>query len=303
MWRDAGADGDDGMAAVSAGRGAGSPRFVIGLGTQRSGTSWIADFLAAHPDIGFSPVKELHFFDSIYSPVNRGALRERDRLRRHLTAIWRAPGRSLARRLLLLRRYLGVLRYRPESYRGFLAAAAGARPIGGEFTPAYATLPVEGLMALDDLLDRPACLIILRDPVDRFLSQIDHSLRGRPLPADPLDLLDEPAFAARCDYAGALERIGLVIPPDRLHVMFFETLFDPERHAGECARLCRFLGIAEMVSQPARRVNAGQRAARPSVDRAAAAARLKPQYDWAIARFGEAVPEAWRRSLAASATN
>jgi hypothetical protein len=289
------------MAVVSAIRAVAAPRLVIGLGTQRSGTSWVADYRAAHPEIGFSPIKETHFFDSIHSPVNRDALRERERLRRHLPAIWRAPGRSISQRLTLLRRYVGMLRYRPESYRAFLTTAAAGLPVGGEFTPAYATLPEEGLAALDALLDRPKYLIVFRDPVSRFLSQIDHSLRGRPLVGDPVALLDEPAFAARCDYAGAMARIDAVIPPERLHVMFFETLFDPDRHADECARLCRFVGVGDSPGLPSRRVNAGRRAARPTVDRSAVAARLRPQYEWALGRFGDAVPPEWRRSLAAGA--
>lgn len=42
-----------------------SETFIIGIGAQRSGTTWISRYLDKHPEVAFSPIKELHVFDSL----------------------------------------------------------------------------------------------------------------------------------------------------------------------------------------------------------------------------------------------
>lgn len=274
-------------------------RFFVGVDTQKSGTSWISDYLAGHPEIGFSPIKEVHFFDSIHSEVNRDALRDRGRLRRHLHSLWAAKGFGPADRARLALRYMGVLRYRPDSYRAFMALAARGR-LGGEFTPGYATLPEAGFAAIEATLSRPRYLAVFRNPADRFWSQVGHNAPGgTPDPAvDPLALLDAPDYAVRSDYAGFLDRLGRVVEPERIHVMFFEHLFDPARHDAECARLCAFLGVARAPSVMARRVNEARAPRSVAWDRPAVVARLRPQYEAFAARFGAQLPQGWLRDLA-----
>ena len=42
--------------------------FVIGVGAQKAGTTWLFEYLGQHPDVAMSPIKELHFFDVIHRP-------------------------------------------------------------------------------------------------------------------------------------------------------------------------------------------------------------------------------------------
>ncbi|MDY6993754.1 MAG: sulfotransferase [Pseudomonadota bacterium] len=37
----------------------------IGIGAQRSGTTWVANVMSLHPEIWVPPLKELHYFDSV----------------------------------------------------------------------------------------------------------------------------------------------------------------------------------------------------------------------------------------------
>jgi hypothetical protein len=46
--------------------GKNTPPFFVGIGAQRSGTSWLFSCLNEHPEI-FMPRKEMHFFDNDYS--------------------------------------------------------------------------------------------------------------------------------------------------------------------------------------------------------------------------------------------
>ena len=39
--------------------------FFVGIGAQKSGTTWLARMLAGHPDVFVTPVKEIHYFDHV----------------------------------------------------------------------------------------------------------------------------------------------------------------------------------------------------------------------------------------------
>ena len=36
--------------------------FSVGIGAQNAGTSWLAEYLDGHAQVGFSPIKELQYF-------------------------------------------------------------------------------------------------------------------------------------------------------------------------------------------------------------------------------------------------
>ena len=116
----------------------GPPDF-IGVGTQRSGTTWWFETLLGHPQIRGprNGLKEQHFFDHF--------------CRRPLT------GRDIAR-------YHGRFPRRPGQ-------------LGGEWTPRYmfdfATPRLIGRAAPEAKL-----LIMLRDPIERFCSGVPHRLSG-----------------------------------------------------------------------------------------------------------------------------
>lgn len=272
-------------------------RFFLGVGAQKSGTSWVADYLSAHPEVGVSPIKEIHFFDSRFGAVNRGAIREPKRVRRHLSQLLGAERLPLSRRLALLGPYLGMLAYREDAYRRFLDRVGRGKAVAGEFTPAYSTLPDEAFERIERLLEKPRYVFVMRNPADRFVSQIRHLNRQR-LEGDLVARLADPSYAARSDYAGLLDRLDRKASPERVHVMFYEHLFAPDRHDEECARLCAFLGVAARRGDRRRQVNAPRTpGARTAWDRDAVVRALRPQYEAMAARFGDALPSSWLGDL------
>ena len=42
------------------------PQFFLGIGAQKAGTTWLGVYFARHPEVYFSPIKELHFFDAMH---------------------------------------------------------------------------------------------------------------------------------------------------------------------------------------------------------------------------------------------
>lgn len=165
------------------------PPDVVGVGVQRSGTTWWFELIASHP--GFqhaaeSP-KEVHFFDRfVDEPAPPGLA---DDYARHFP---RPPG-SLA----------------------------------GEWTPRY-MFDFWAPALLSRCAPEASLLVSLRDPVQRYLSGMAahlESARRRGRRSDPM----APGLhVARSLYAGQLERLLRYFPREQILVLQFERcLADP----------------------------------------------------------------------------
>lgn len=50
--------------------------FILGIGSQRAGSTFIAKLLNQHPEIAIHPLKELHYFDTMFGLRNDNVLKE-----------------------------------------------------------------------------------------------------------------------------------------------------------------------------------------------------------------------------------
>jgi hypothetical protein len=91
-------------------------------------------------------------------------------------------------------------------------------------------------------------IFVLRDPIDRVLSQAKWGLalrRSRPVQEVPdaefMAYIDRPGSLLRSSYLRTLELWGEFFPQDRFQVLFYEDLMaDPGEFLN---RICRFLGV------------------------------------------------------------
>ncbi|MDZ7673846.1 MAG: sulfotransferase [Acidimicrobiales bacterium] len=175
-----------------------APPDFVGVGVMKAGTSWWYQLIVDHPEVGDVGGRPKEVhFFDRYGGVSFG---DEDAARYH--------------------------RYFPRP----------GGTIAGEWTPRYSfdfwTAP---------LLARAApevkCLLMLRDPVERFLSGLTQELgRGQRL---SLRMLNE--HFLRGLYAPQLRRLQAVIPPERLLVLQYEQcVADP---VAELARTYEFLGV------------------------------------------------------------
>lgn len=102
----------------------------VGIGAQRSGTTWFTDLLCTHPDVGLARQgrKETHFFD------------------RFLCDAWTERDRA--------------------AYRALFPRARAP----GEFTPAYLRSVWVAPLLRDACSAETRLIVVLRDPIDRFRS-------------------------------------------------------------------------------------------------------------------------------------
>jgi len=284
-----------------------APVLMFGLGATRTGTSWLNDYLTRHPQCSLREIKEAHYFDAIERGTVDFQLRQLAERRETLVARRAEPGKAadrarLERRIAAHDELMALLAGRTwndAAYMAYLTRNAGRARLVGDITPAYALLSVETLRRMAGLAEQVRFVYILRDPVQRLWSNIRQTLPMRVAARnDPgrtaLRIFDrwaeggEPELAVRCDYSGALERMGRAIPAGNLLVLFYETLFRPDT----LTQLCDFLGIRTLAGNTERRVHASEPLPLDPARLQLARDRLAPQYDFVRDRFG-ILPPGW----------
>lgn len=285
----------------------GEPTLLLCVGATKAGTSWLNEYLAAHPDCHLRTVKELHYFDAY--DFDRQAP-QIEQLETQAEMFERRLARAEPERRTLLaakardRRELAALIAREEddlAYIDYLSSGRWTRPLVADMTPAYSLLSVERLRRMAALLPDVRFLYILRDPVARLWSHVRMMARrrGAAEAGRAAKILHntirgaETEIIKRSDYRGALERLWAAVDPARLMVMFYEDMMT----LPGMRRICAFLGIAPVEPDLATRVHEGPvlRLEADQADRARA--WLAPQYEFVAERLGP-VPEAWQAARA-----
>lgn len=279
------------------------------IGAQKAGTTWLHAQLQKRDEVYFAR-KEFHYWDVVRSPFIE------------LRALPLGPMLPLLRRLRgrtgdrigalhpkLRKMVLGwqMILSSPNDHDAYLQALTLGRrgqKVIGDVTPAYTLLGSRSFAEMAALHPNSRFIFIMRDPVDRLWSGVRH--RTRPWYGDPKGgsqiALD--AFAAaiedpfnsdlrRSDCARTITELDAAVPADRILYLFYETLFQEET----IQRIAAFLGIAPFAADFAERTHEGVTyEERPSPEQMARArAALAPSYDLVFERFGDAVPDKWRR--------
>lgn len=222
------------------------PTFLLGVGAQKAGTTWLHKYLAASPQMARGYRKEYHVFDSsdLSDEPWRGrnldmAQAELDKLR----AREAADPAHLHRAAMIAD---------PEFYFDYFTGLVRSRPrfrLTADVTPEYADLSAERFASIRDGFARrrvrTVSVFLMRDPVDRIWSQIRMQEGRRParfdVPADQMveRLYDDPNYERFTRYERTLTRLEKVWERDELHYGLYEDLFREE----EVRAICALVGI------------------------------------------------------------
>lgn len=193
------------------------PNFLV-IGAQKSGTTWLYNFLAEHPDIYVPETrKELMFFDQ----------------KRNFRA-------------------MGV-----SGYQEYFSSVTNESAIG-EVTPGYLWCAREHtdwfkmpefryntpLRVQNHLGSDIKLIAILRNPIDRALSGfLHHRKRKRLTSRDTLDeQIGKMGIVHMGFYASHLARWNMFFPVEQFYITTYDKLFsDPD----VCTEILRFLGVDE----------------------------------------------------------
>lgn len=287
--------------------------FVIGA--QKAGTTWLSHYLKAHPDISVPEWKEHDYWNMVEGRPEPSRMLKRQAERRTHESPMRRLGALLpftlhAKRQRAITLALRAVETPYPPYSAYadviLENVTHKTRAAGEICPEYAVLQSETYARMAALSPNVRFIFLMRDPVARFISGAQHTIRksfGKA--AETTEQVSEalrrfasdPAsrHLALSRYDRTIEALESAVPSSRILYLFFEELFDQKK----VRRLCDFLGISFVQGDVDRRANsAGARVEIAPEDRKLIAGALSPTYAFMRARYADKLPERWAESEA-----
>jgi len=264
------------------------PLFVLGVGAQKAGTSFLYKLLQSADQVRLSELKEMHVFDRAFLPA--AVVQEwsrmprlsmfRQALRQEATA-WRRSLPNPARMAGNFEKYVMYFRRLSEG----VAAT-------GEITPSYAMLEADHFRQIRDLLSPHfdmRIIFFMRDPIDRMFSQMKmHQTLGTIPSAEIAFARDfsRPFVERRTRYENTIRALEGAFPKEQIHYGLYESFF-LEKNTGA---LKEFLGLEIPDTKFGTRVNASYEGRIANTDDIA---RVRSYFDetyrFCAARFGDGV--------------
>lgn len=274
---------------------------LIGVGAQKAGTTWIADYLSKHPQFTISPGKELHYFDGNYSQQNRGAMRQRYWLKKTIRTHLPLLAKQWSQAPAFVALYLGMLAGRDASYVSYLRRLEAVTGYGGEITPCYSILDKAGFAQIRKAVPDARILFIMRNPADRLWSQLRfiETVNRESAVDQALDVLaNDNRFRLRSRYRDTMNSLREVFNEEQLLFLFYEDLFS-EKGEDVVRTLCAFIGINFVEPDLGRQVNVSRAISLNSAERLRLVEALAHEYRAAQEIFGAALPASWQADLEA----
>lgn len=229
--------------------GAGRPRktFLLGVGCQKGGTTWLHHYLRGSPQMEQGYRKEYHVFDSRDLPSEEWM---RDRILGMADDELQKARRGEPADPVQLHR--ASMYVDPEFYYDYFAGLLRSRPrirLTADITPDYAMLSADRMRNIRTSFEarrvRTVAAFLMRDPVERVWSQIRMQQKRRPerFPASAEEMVarlyDEPMYEMRTRYDTTIATVDSVFDEDEVYYGFYETLFSDD----EVRKVCALTGI------------------------------------------------------------
>ena len=217
------------------------PTFVLGLGAQKAGTSWLHGYLKQSQRANMGKLKEYHIWDALWiEEFKEGRVTEKRQKK----------GKGKKKHNLRFR-----LQKKPANYAAYFHRQVSQdRPITGDISPSYSGLTSEHLARIKTLMENAGFAVkvvfLMRDPVDRCWSE-NRMQMGRQQHRRGLTFTQAEADARflklytaerthlRTNYNKTVDSIERVFSPQDTYFGFYEDMFTPDR----IRALSDFLGV------------------------------------------------------------
>ena len=286
--------------------------FILGVGAQKAGTSWLHDHLSSHSSVSASYYKELHFFDAMKNKDWFGAFDDvfvRDAI--FGLSRWNDP--KFDRRVTAdaLTRVAAI--QNPTRYFSIFKSNLSKETTHFiDTTPSYSTLDADSFKFVRSFVLSHCSAIrvvfLMRDPVERLISAIAHMHRPKPFlghihqlrslakrlrerSPSLQEILEDQKVMARGRYDLTVSALLASFEPDELYFGFYETLFSSE----EMSNIEKFLGLPAKSPDIERTINVSRGHFVPNNDEIENLRHiLDPVYRYCRTTFGSTIPATWR---------
>ena len=273
------------------------PSFILGVGAQKAGTTWLHQELSRCSSVNLGFCKEYKAFPSIKPEAPNTQWPWPPRLPRFDPKRFAQLPPTDQHQWMRTdpRAYLHYFRTLVQGDAKLLAT--------GDISPHYGELSARQFQQIRRLLKRGGfnvkVILLLRDPVERVWSQLRMLRRQNRFPdlcgyrgeETALALLHHhPRFAAKTRYHHTLDQLERVFSADQVHIDFYERLFTSDAHQ----RLATFLELDLPDAEFHTRVNASPKTIDicPKLQQTVALA-YRDVYAAMVDRFGETVLDLW----------
>jgi Sulfotransferase family len=282
-----------------------SKTLLIGVGAQKAATTWLATYLASHPEVYVPEIKELHYFDYRFGPEFVPRKQLQARFSRRMENLTRANERDgglnqeVAVQLEMANDRLAM--FQGEiGYMDFFRKRVGEQKVFGEITPGYQMLDASIFGMMNEMHPQVRFIFIMRDPIDRTWSQyrmvqmVERKVGQPGRRMDFTEALSHRLLVPRTDYKRTIEELEKAVPKERIHYLFYEDMFTPEA----MKEVTAFLGVKEWPAKFAEKSNTGPEVAIDPDHAKAAFQRFRYVYDFVADRFDGRLPQHWRETMA-----
>lgn len=199
--------------------------FVLGVGAQKAGTTWLHEYLNSYACADFGMHKEYHVWDAVFSELCTEFKVTPEMLITPVNAGSAACDPNVLR--YAMQKFPGV-------YAGYFAhLVSGDTWLTGDITPAYACLPKDALLQVKRDIESAGLQVkvvfLMRDPFERCWSAIRMYKRTAALGGSDEDCLEQlyrsERFQFRTNYHETIEALESVFLPEAIFYGFYENLF------------------------------------------------------------------------------
>ncbi len=278
----------------------GGRTFLVGVGANKCGTSWVYRYLSSLSGVVASPLKEVHFFNApFHASAEQMDLFAVKRLVFHIKQDGDVVDNLRSRPSFQASLDRVKMIYDVDEYFGHFAriCTPDTRTLC-DITPAYSGIGRSGFASMRDFVASQdvalKILFIMRDPVDRLWSHLRYRQQNDPS-LDVLknwsEMIQDPELFGWTDYRQTVEAMDAVFPDRDILFLFFEDLFSE----ATLKKLCAFVDADYLPPKTDEAVNETKlKIDLPDGVCDELLTILAPQYAFCRERFGSGVPDAWR---------
>jgi hypothetical protein len=264
--------------------------FLLGVGAQKSGTTWLYDYLKNHPNVNLGFAKEYHIFDALYTSnlaIKKKYLQER--INQVLNSNQKPTNNEIA-----LLKFLGDTNTYFK-YFDHLVTKDPKTLLTGDITPSYSALSSETFEEIKHNLKKMGFMVkvvfLMRDPVERCISASRMSLRNNgSQTSEEAEIshikqnYQSENYQIRARYDNTIQNIEAVFDANEIHYAFYEELFTEN----SIKEICDYLEIPFIPPNFNHNPNKSRTSNKiPDALKQEIVEFYKPVYDFVSARFGE----------------
>lgn len=254
------------------------PIFLLGVGAQKAGTSWLHNMISGQSFSNMGFTKEYHIWDAKFSELGKNFLvnQQSSNVEPQIRGLMQKDDEAYV-----------------QYFKGLMKVGVH---LTGDMTPSYSLLDANALLYIKNLLENAyfevKVIFLMRDPAERIWSsekmyQRVSAEEGNAYGSSRLKrnfekALDCPQSLERTNYRSTIRNLELVFSPHSIHYEIYEDLFTKEA----IRRLEDFLGIGELKSVNfSKKINSSNLKELPTRLRRKAIEVHRSQYEYCFERF------------------